>query len=580
MKTLPCSIFSSDKIPNIDSINTFKLMGLVENVDKDEIDALFLVHNYRKNKLVATTISRSEINAKSISSMLIKNMSHSLCNEEADAEAKNVLNTINSILEKVSYEEWYYSHDSVGFKVIDGLLVFKCDKLIYRDETKSSIYSGNYDIMPSGSVDVVIRLFNELLDADSPACNFLPIGAAATVKAFSNLQYKTNIYNFWIHAASANSSRGKSTIGSLLASFGARPFTDSLLQGMFLTLSDSQNSIITQMAGVSGYPFVLDESSTKDDAENLSSLIYTISDGRNKTRCKPDGSGITERKYFDTVVLSTGEAGILKGCDNFEGLKARCIEVSLDNYTSSGEESEHIIEVISENYGLITPMLATQLMQNSEHYNLIRKEWLARIRSRMKEEKIVLGIGNRLSGYLSIIMTATILLNETLNIDLNINSIYDFWYKHIIYLKSLDSNMFTQVYNRIKILISENYNKFYELNYINGVPALGEDFIGWAVDLSHYAEMNRRKVNGEYYDYIYVFPRDFLDEYLKRWGFADPYLAMKSLLSENLLRKSGGSSPIFYMDVESLPKIPTYGVFFQRGIPTVEGDKLFLEEDN
>lgn len=67
-------------------------------------------------------------------------------------------------------------------------------------------------------------------------------------------------------------------------------------------------------------------------------------------------------------------------------------------------------------------------------------------------------------------------------------------------------------------MISENKYRVVDLICANGVPALSENQVGYKIDLSYgRANKDRHKdADGNYCDYLYVFPINFVGKIFRR----------------------------------------------------------------
>ena len=83
--------------------------------------------------------------------------------------------------------------------------------------------------------------------------------------------------------------------------------------------------------------------------------------------------------------------------------------------------------------------------------------------------------------------------------------------------------------------------------------------------MSHYENQNRHKgADGKYYDLLYVFPVEYVEEYLKQRGFEDPKQAINTLRKQKLIKASrSGNNPKLDLQTETV-KMDTYAFWVEK----------------
>lgn len=109
------------------------------------------------------------------------------------------------------------------------------------------------------------------------------------------------------------------------------------------------------MAGVEGYPFLIDESSVK--STDYTSIIYTITNRRDKRRYNA-----AEPQFMSVTVLSTGEASLRDSCNRNNSLDVRLMEFSEIKWTPSAQAADEIKRVVQGNYGFAIANFAGSLL--------------------------------------------------------------------------------------------------------------------------------------------------------------------------------------------------------------------------
>lgn len=489
----------------------------------------------------------------------------------ADKDLKVLVEKMEEFInELVVNREISSAHKNIGFTMNDGIEFRGYDSIWQSGVRVHSRYYGRFDISQKGSLDEIKMLYRTLNESGSLALPLSILGAAATVLSFSNNMWGTHIYNFIVHLL-GSSSTGKSTIAKFIASFGGNPDGSD---GFFLSYLATPNAIVSRLNGACGYPFAIDEFSTAKRNKNWSEFVYVLANGYDKDRCTAGGKGIGQTGHFEGVFVSTGEISVSSKCNKNNGVSARLFEItpdclyqgeSMDAFTASAEESDFIKNIADNNYGILTPLIAEELMRNSEKYNEIRQKWYRISQVQYKKDNLLSDIGERVMNYVAIIMTAAEVMESVLDIGLNLMELFFFYYFHFLYKNSEDTNMPTKVYSVVRQMILVNQEKLYNTSQIIGMPYLSEENCGYKIDLSHYPNRDRHKgADGKYYDLIYIFPVEYADEYLKQRGFEDPKQAINTLRKQKLIKSSrSGNNPKYELQTETV-KMDTYAFWVEK----------------
>lgn len=551
----------------------FSVDGLEVLLDECDINIVCSVYNFISGKRVSFRIRRTKLSKNALKHEIVRNGGKSTFKWKELCMA--IEEYVNDLLSLCSYSRvCTTAHKKVGFIERDGGVEFDSSIRILSDSSEVySRYYGRLLLDKKGDVSAIKDLYEKLIESGSMALPLSLVGATATVLAFSNRMWGTHIYNFIVHIADT-SSTGKSSIARLVASFGGCPETSS---GFFLSYLGTADAIVKMMTGVNGMPFVLDEFSAAEGKKDWSDFVYILANGYDKERCIAGGAGVAEVGAFETVFLSTGERFISSKCSKNDGIKARLFEIGLEipyasdvedaKFTNSAEESDFINRTAEENYGFLSIMIAKELMCNSEKYNSIRNKWLATCKAKFKEEALVLNIAERVMNYVALIMTAAEVMQSVLEVEFDLEKIFAFYFFHFIEKHSEDTNVDGKVYDLMKQMIALNSNRLYPAMQVVSVPSLDEIHVGYEVDLSHHSNRDRHKgADGEYYDYLYIFPVEFVDDYLKERGFTDSKQAINTLRKRKLIKSSrSGSNPKFDLQLDIGIVIPTYAIWIKKG---------------
>lgn len=274
-----------------------------------------------------------------------------------DAQKSN-LTTFNRLLQKMEINtEKGYCHQGLGWfqDPNTGEVVFRTDVLIGQEEDIPSEYIGQCKIGRHG--DEKGKAWYDLIRkycTHTPLAFIVTAGLSSVLVGYLNLHH-VEVNNPIIHLY-GKSSTGKTTAGMLFLSTAASPKPDS---GLYLQWSDTKNAIIQAMAGVEGYPFLIDESSVKKI--EYTDIIYMIANRRDKKRYIASGGDASEPQSMSVTVLSTGESSLRSSSNRNNGLDVRLMEFSGVDWTPSAEASEEIKKVVQENYGFAIEDIASTL---------------------------------------------------------------------------------------------------------------------------------------------------------------------------------------------------------------------------
>ncbi|WP_454955754.1 DUF927 domain-containing protein [Gemella morbillorum] len=236
--------------------------------------------------------------------------------------------------------------------------LFIGDTILSAAPTKESLINNakKLDLAPHGYIEAWLTMYNEYILGNAYLELAVVFGLSAPIINYLYESYP-DLATILIHI-SGDSTAGKSTASMLAVSTAGNPNQISS-KSLMRKWSGTENSIMAILEDISGVPIAFDElSSFRGD--NLTALVYTLTDGVGKARAKIDGS-LTEPKNWNTIILSNGEASILTKSNNNTGLKARAFEFNNITWTVSAEQAEIIKEVCCNNYGHILPLFVRNL---------------------------------------------------------------------------------------------------------------------------------------------------------------------------------------------------------------------------
>ncbi len=342
-----------------------------------------------------------------------------------------------------------FMHSNLGwhFRKLNDEYVFKSYN---RIGSSPSTYLGSLDIKPRGSLENEIAMYKKEVIGNTALESILAISAGAMVNGFIGKTVNTQTSIFHIYA---DSSQGKSTAAKLAVSLYGNP--DIQRQGLAMSWSGTHNAIITRMKGNYGMCVAFDELSKTH--QDLSSLVYELSDGREKERCDRDAS-LKKLNFYDcwqTFIVSTGEASLLSKCKNNTGLKARVFEFT-GAFTTSAKNADSILKTISKNYGNIAPLMADTIVKRGVDYlvNLFYD-----YRGLLIESCESGALTERICSQFALALVGGEIFNETLELELNLDNIFQYFTRYINE-SSPSRDMAEQAYERILEEVSRRRSEF------------------------------------------------------------------------------------------------------------------------
>lgn len=271
------------------------------------------------------------------------------------------------------------------------------------------ITSSKININAKGTLDEWIKMFqNEVLG--TPLLELATaVGISGLINSYLFNNGVTHINSLLFHFV-GDSSSGKTTSAMLALSTSGSPEKGE--HGLLKSWLATQNGIVQSLNDNFGVPFAFDELSMSDTSK-MTSLIYSITEGVEKSRLNQDGTLKSVRRW-NTVIISTGEFSLLNNpnTDKNNGLNVRVIELN-GTWTKSAANSDEIKRVVKSNYGHILANVANKLINNdievlSESFNS-HKNWF---KEALKEDRS--NTGTRMLDTYTVIMLSVKFLESIL----------------------------------------------------------------------------------------------------------------------------------------------------------------------
>lgn len=410
---------------------------VTRNIESHEV-MLVLSHDYLGEK-VPTKIPREHLADYALLQDLAK--------VGADISKKNFDALVDSLrLQEHRMEEKGYGAERVythlGWKSmpkldVDGQQIGAM--LCYRAATMLGGYAARYDgplvVEPKGSFEKWREMVcNDVLG--TPALEFvLVVALSAPVNGI--LAPFTTGENPIVHLYGP-SGKGKTTGAMLGASTAGEPFDGertiidrygitTTQMSVYGSWSSTENAIIGQCAGNRGAVVVFNELG-KYRGNDLSSLIYNLSEGSDKTRFNKNME-IYRREGYTTSFLSVGEFSIFELCKSkADGLRARVLEIE-GGLTTSPEQADTIKAVCRKHNGWAAPMMAEYIITHGgakkviEIYQMYRKALSERWPDTPGKERFI-------SKFAALFFTTADIAGAALGIKFDFWALLDFFLAH------------------------------------------------------------------------------------------------------------------------------------------------------
>ncbi|MGO2602548.1 MAG: DUF927 domain-containing protein [Alkalibacterium gilvum] len=339
-------------------------------------------------------------------SKILPNGIMSLMEYGLDVTNKNRADLSNALIASLRLAETIYINSSYGFDQFNGQRIFVSNRIHSARPVSETIKVSHdrYDLKPSGTVDEWIDMYESCVRGNPELELAVVFSLSSPILAYLK-QVSTDINSLLIHL-SGDSTTGKTTALSLAISVAGNPNTGekSLLRYWNGTL----NSVMASLEGIHGIPIAFDELST-NAYSNLTSLVYSLTDGVGRSRANMDGS-LREVGNWSTVMLSSGELSIYNRLSHNIGLRVRVFDFENTQWTTSAEQAERIKNVTSRNNGHILPAFVDYLFSiESDDITSQYESQVNRLIGRMPESNT----RQRVARKLAIILTAAELVNES-----------------------------------------------------------------------------------------------------------------------------------------------------------------------
>ena len=502
----------------------------VSKIEGKSPEIKFAIYDCINDKQVELSIARTNLTAHTLDKLI--SLNNGIC-EEPEEICNFLLKSYNSCLKTRQFPIKTY-HIQVGWKEIDGKPIYLGQNVISDNETLQSEYSGKLDLKPSGDIKEVIDMLNCEIIATQEWSKLEAILCAAVgslILSYANHFWDSDLNNVILHLF-GGSSNGKSTALTLFVSVATNP---QKKKGYWNTYTSTEGSLIKKIGNNEGLPVVIDEISGATKKQ-LDSFVYSIGNGEEKDKLKPGGNELQESAVFQMVVLSSGELSLLKKCTQNEGLRARCFEFANEQWTYSKPQAVNIKSCLRKNYCLIAPMIARELIHNSNQWRERLEFYRERVEQEIEKRNITCSIKDRVGEYVALFTLAGEMINVTLNVSLDIDKVYEFFFTNIVVANDEEANMGKNAYYTIMKYVSEHRDSFADAGFCGGTRSQFNTFDLDADKDGFIYGCRNHIVDDKVYNNIVVFRSGRIESVLSEAGFSETKVALYKLRQSKLIK--------------------------------------------
>lgn len=388
--------------------------------------------------------------------------------------------------------------------------------LIYESIPKKSVYDGELDLIPKGTLDDWMKMYNKYIKGRKELEFIVLVGLSSAL--IGMIGKEVSIENPIVHIY-GDSSTGKTTAVQLALSSWGNP--SLRVNGIMQTFNETINSLMHNLNNNNGIPMCFDEISMSS-VEDFTSFIYSVSNGKEKGRLINEvGKGYvkSEQRTWNTVIVSTGEYNILERAKENDGLKVRVYAIGGVQWTKDSYTANQIKNYIHNNYGHLGYLFASKLIQIGQLKMIqIYEKNLEKIIKTLKERKIYDDFTERRAKYYSILMLVGSILN-LMEFNIKLKEIFSI-IQDIERNSIKERNVSKQAYDKLIEYVSKNRRRFPMIeSKMKRTISNRDDVWGYVL---------RKEMQVE------IFPENFKD-FCKRFGYQSHSVILNKWKKENLL---------------------------------------------
>lgn len=452
---------------------------------------------------------------------LVRSSASKFLRHGIDAFEDNMPYLLKTIQQQECQVGMTHTHDGIGWMEYEGKKIYRGNELITpKGMDLQSTYEGKLDIIPKGSFKTFMTMVRKEIIGRVPLEFALCMGVSAIVTGY--LQKELGNESFLYHIG-AESSSGKTTAGQLAISVSSNPTFSA--ESLMTNWNSTANYRMALLRNNQGMMVLFDEASTLGN-KDITNTIYDLAGGKERGRMSKDLS-VAETGTWGTTFMSTGE-GSLKGYMNQNsGLSVRVLESLNENWTDNAKNADAIKQCVTENYGLIGPVIAKHLV--NKDYNWVKKAYEKNVQLCYESLVDKTEFADRIAKKLGVILYSAELLQKVFKLNINKDGIKDFLIRQQE-VNEEERDLGLKAYYYILEEVASNINKFYrrEKNPISGMM---EDV---APKNEVWGKIRTLNKGSKVVEEIAFIPIK-LHEILARGGFTNPTTIAKKLKEKGLL---------------------------------------------
>lgn len=226
-------------------------------------------------------------------------------------------------------------YSNIGWHLSDkGVLTFRG----YTGKGINAKYDGNLDIEPKGTKEGLIKGMQRIILGNPNLELAMLLGLSSVVVGYLDCFKNINTMVINIYG---NSTTGKTTCCNLAVSMCGNPKPINGKQSLSSTWYGTMNGKFAELAGNKGYTVLYDENGMKDAKLDISSFIYGVHSGKERSKANKDGSCAVSRRWA-TTFISNGEHSMFDEYSTADGLKVRVLNFGNVVWTKNPEQAHKV----------------------------------------------------------------------------------------------------------------------------------------------------------------------------------------------------------------------------------------------
>lgn len=250
--------------------------------------------------------------------------------------------------------------------------------------------------------------------SDSPNCIFYIASAVASV----TLQH-LGVPPFIVDI-NAQTSTGKTTLAEVaISAFGTKDL---------LTPWNATEYGIEQLAIAANNFFISLDDTQKANKSKVKDIIYNFTNGQGKLKGQGKVNKTQKIRFWNNILLSSGEHSILEFTGEAGGASARCISLENDWKRLNKEDFLKVTEGYKNNYGVLGAAFLEKWIEATEENPKFKKDRYFEI-SKELTNNVTNNVLDRLADSFAAVVLTAELLNEWFNMEIEIEKLFEVFSK-------------------------------------------------------------------------------------------------------------------------------------------------------